>query len=282
MVRALSANGPILIGVDDVQWLDASSARVLAFVLRRLEDEAVGTLASLRLAAAEGGDRIDIERAMGFDRVDRVSVGPMPVGSLGRMLREHVGVELSRPVIIRVHESSHGTPLFALEIAREIARAGAPLDPGAQLPVPDDLRQLLVTRIAALPPSTRGPLLVIAAVPHPSMDLIRATSDSDETAKASLKRRLRASSIAPTVGCASPIRSWRRRSTGSPLQTSAGPCTVASPSRWPIPRSKRGTPRSRRPERTPGWRRCSIERPDTRARGAHRMRPPNWRNSRWS
>lgn len=37
-LRALSERSPVLVAVDDVQWLDPASARLLAFALRRLVD----------------------------------------------------------------------------------------------------------------------------------------------------------------------------------------------------------------------------------------------------
>jgi AAA ATPase domain len=42
VVRALARDGALLVALDDVQWIDASSAEVLRFMLRRLEGEKVG------------------------------------------------------------------------------------------------------------------------------------------------------------------------------------------------------------------------------------------------
>src|SRR6266487_712912 len=58
VLRALAATRPVLLAVDDLQWLDLASAHVLGFVLRRLGALPVGTLACLR--ASEG-------RAVPFD-----------------------------------------------------------------------------------------------------------------------------------------------------------------------------------------------------------------------
>ena len=182
VVRTLAAETPIVIAIDDVQWLDTPSVRVLAFMLRRLRDEPVSTLASLRLGVDAPAERIDIERALGFDQVQRLSVGPLDQASLGRLLRERMGVEFSRPVINRIDAVTRGNPLFALEIAREVVHTGVRPEPGGQLPVPDDLRALLVARIASLPTSTSEPLLVVAAASQPSQELILAVTDRPERA----------------------------------------------------------------------------------------------------
>jgi hypothetical protein len=63
-IRALEASGPLIVAIDDVQWLDVSSARVISFVLRRLARERVGVLASLRLGGGSVGDRLELARAM--------------------------------------------------------------------------------------------------------------------------------------------------------------------------------------------------------------------------
>jgi len=46
--RSATEAGPVLIAVDDLPWLDASSAGALEFALRRLEDAPVGLLAAQR------------------------------------------------------------------------------------------------------------------------------------------------------------------------------------------------------------------------------------------
>jgi hypothetical protein len=62
VLRALAGAGPPLLAVDDVQWLDPSSRRVLSFALRRLGDEPVRLLASCR-----AGLPPDIVRARDWD-----------------------------------------------------------------------------------------------------------------------------------------------------------------------------------------------------------------------
>ena len=56
-VRALAAREPLLVAIDDVQWLDAASGDVLAFATRRLESEPVAFLLARRPGAASGMER---------------------------------------------------------------------------------------------------------------------------------------------------------------------------------------------------------------------------------
>lgn len=47
-LRALAAQEAILLALDDVQWIDAPSATVIAFALRRLGDESIVVLLARR------------------------------------------------------------------------------------------------------------------------------------------------------------------------------------------------------------------------------------------
>ena len=60
VLRALAASGPVIVAIDDIQWLDAPSARVLAFVVRRLEDAPIRILAAQRVGS--GGDPLGLDR----------------------------------------------------------------------------------------------------------------------------------------------------------------------------------------------------------------------------
>src|SRR5438105_4452556 len=54
VLRSLAAVAPVLLAIDDVQWLDESTARAVEFALRRLEQEPVLVLASHRIGTKPG------------------------------------------------------------------------------------------------------------------------------------------------------------------------------------------------------------------------------------
>ena len=49
-LRALTGEGPLVVAIDDLQWLDSASVFAVAFATRRLEREPVGVLATVRVA----------------------------------------------------------------------------------------------------------------------------------------------------------------------------------------------------------------------------------------
>ena len=155
-LRALAVRGPLLVAVDDVQWLDPPSAEALAFAVRRLEDEPVGLL----LAERPGSPSVLVE-SLARRRPRRLEVGPLSLGATRRMLAERLGLSLSRQVLRRLFEATLGNPLFALELGRTLAARGTPAI-GEDIPVPETVEDLLGTRVDALPKSVRRLLLAVA------------------------------------------------------------------------------------------------------------------------
>ncbi len=158
VLRELARRGPVLVAIDDVQWLDASSGAALAFALRRLDRDRVALL----LARRAGGTPSLLEHALPDGSTERLSVGPLSLGATQRLIRVRLGRTFPRPTLVRLHEVAGGNPFFALELARALAEVEQPVDPTAPLPVPETLERLVSDRLSALPEVTREALLVVA------------------------------------------------------------------------------------------------------------------------
>jgi hypothetical protein len=189
ILRALATSGPVLVAIDDVQWLDVPSVRVLAFVVRRLEDAPIRVLAALRVRS--GGDPLGLGQT-GPLPLQRVPIGPLGEEAMTRLLRDRTGGDLAYPLLLRLHRTSEGNPLFALEIARALTGQGIRPAPGEPLPVPEDLQELLGARLAALPASATDGLLVVAAAARPTEDLVVAAAARPDRAPAGMERAERA------------------------------------------------------------------------------------------
>lgn len=161
-LRRLTEVGPVVLAIDDLQWLDAPSGEALDFALRRLHGRRIGIAATTR--AGPGAPLpIDVSRAT-TGGLDQVTVGPLTVAALYRLLRDRLGLELTRPALVRVHDACGGNPLFALEIGRELREGRIRLHPGEPVPLPGSLLGIVERRTRRLPGTTRRTLAAAAAL----------------------------------------------------------------------------------------------------------------------
>ncbi|MGI9112120.1 MAG: AAA family ATPase, partial [Gaiellaceae bacterium] len=130
MLQTLSEREPILIAIDDVQWLDPASSSALAFALRRLDASRVIVLLARR--QVDGAQPSELEQALDPERLRRLPIGPLSVGALHWFLHDRLGRHFARQTLLRIHERSGGNPFFALEVARAL---GVDVDPLEPLPV---------------------------------------------------------------------------------------------------------------------------------------------------
>ncbi len=173
VLRLLAEAGPVVLALDDVQWLDSSSLAVLQIALRRLRGERVGFLATAR-EAPEVRDGLELERCFAEEQLTRLPLDPLSLGALHHLLRERLALELTRPELVRVQETSGGNPFFALELGRELVRTGARPAAGRGLRVPESLHDLLGGGLARLPEETNDVLLSAAALARPTIELVVA------------------------------------------------------------------------------------------------------------
>jgi DNA-binding CsgD family transcriptional regulator len=178
--RALASSGPVVIAVDDVQWLDRSSASALEFVLRRLKGEAIGLILARR--GVEADAPLGLERAFPQEPLRRLPIGPISGESLDRIVVERFGVALGASVLRQLEAASAGNPYFALELARSLVARKVPLGPGEPLPVPGSLRTLLGERLANLDKTAQEAVLVTAALARPTVALVEASLRSSDAA----------------------------------------------------------------------------------------------------
>ncbi len=181
-LRLLARSGPILLAVDDVQWLDTSSRKVLSFALRRLVDEPVRLMVSYRTGVL--ADPI-AEPDLGLGG-QRMVVGPVTIGVLQRIVEAQVHQRVSRPTLTRLHLATGGNPMLCLEMARALQRRGREPSVNEPLPVPSDFRLLVTDRLAGLSEQARQTLLLAAAIARPTVAAIAGAVDDPDAARRAL------------------------------------------------------------------------------------------------
>ena len=123
-LRALGdAAAPLLVAVDDVQWLDTASAGALAYAARRLRGEPRRRSAR----APRGARELARRRAPPVARRRALCRGRRrPARRRVRFTRRaaQLDVALPRPLLAEVHQASGGNPFYALEIVRTLRALG--------------------------------------------------------------------------------------------------------------------------------------------------------------
>jgi DNA-binding CsgD family transcriptional regulator len=173
LLRTASEETPLLIAIDDVQWLDASSARVLAFVFRRIEHDRCRVLLVRRIEDGAATELpLDLDFAPRFlETLERCTIGPLSLGAIQSLIRGRLSARLPRQTLVSICEASGGNPFYALELARAQIEGGT-LEPGEPLQVPASLGALVHSRLSALPDSTRKVLLISATLANPTVAVL--------------------------------------------------------------------------------------------------------------
>ncbi|HET7666590.1 MAG TPA: AAA family ATPase [Mycobacterium sp.] len=170
VVDRLADDGPLLLGIDDMQWVDPSSTHVLAFVARRLSGP-VGVLATVRTEPG-GGDAVSWLQLPRPDAVHRISVRPLPSRALYSVVAEQLGHSLPRATMARIHQISAGNPFYATELARAFVDSI-----GESLP--STLADLVRARIENLDPEVHDVLLAAACLATPTVKLVGDATTAD-------------------------------------------------------------------------------------------------------
>jgi DNA-binding CsgD family transcriptional regulator len=155
LLSEAAAERPLLCVVDDAQWLDRASARVLAFVARRLLAERIAMV----FAAREPIDSLA--------GLAELHIEPLGHRDARALLDSVLPGRLDDRVLERIVAETRGNPLALLELPRGLTPAqlaggfGLP----AALPLSAGIEQNFRRRLARLPRDARRLLLLAAAEP---------------------------------------------------------------------------------------------------------------------
>jgi hypothetical protein len=165
------SEGFVLVAVDDLQWIDISSANAVAFAARRLPMGA-GLLCTTR--SSDVAARVQLARP---DAVRRMRLQPLTIEALHGVLKQQLGISVTRPMLLRIHELAGGNPFYGVELARDIDTTIG----SGSVQLPSSLNDLVGSRIARIGPDAKDVLLATASVPDPTIQLLaRATDNTAE------------------------------------------------------------------------------------------------------
>lgn len=156
LLAAHAEESPLLVLIDDAQWIDGSSADALRFAFRRLIADPLAVLLAVRAGESSliDGTDLPVHELGGLDRAATAELVAQLVGS-------------AEPVdegrIDRLHRGTGGNPLALIELADDVAATAPdnPFDPPT--PVVTSVGRVYLERSAGLPEATRELLALVAA-----------------------------------------------------------------------------------------------------------------------
>ena len=174
VIERLADDGPVLVAIDDLQWIDPSSMHVAAFAARRLSGP-VGVLGSVRTEAggAAGASWLQMPRP---DAVNRIRLHPLGIHDLHAAVSARLRRPFSRPTMGRIHEVSGGNPFYAIELARAIDDRA----PGIGTTLPRTLADVVRARIGSLDPDVHDALLAASCLAAPTVELVASVTITDD------------------------------------------------------------------------------------------------------
>jgi DNA-binding CsgD family transcriptional regulator len=166
VVGSLAGRSPVLVAIDDLQWLDPSSAHVIAFAARRVSGP-VGVLCTVRTGAPsdDTASWLQLHRP---DAIRRIQLQPLSIGGLHAVVRARMGRSLSRRAMATIHDASGGNPFYGIELAKALAAA----PPGRTVSLPNTLAGLVRAKLGELDHRVRDALLAVACLAAPTVEVV--------------------------------------------------------------------------------------------------------------
>ena len=167
VLEEIAERKKVTVAIDDLQWLDPSSALVISFAIRRISGP-VGVFATARTGETEARTAwLQLPRP---DAVQRISLAPMRISALHHVVSQHLGRSISRPGMVRIHDVSGGNPFYAIELARAFDADAA----GVEVRLPGTLSELVRARLSSLRSDVQDVLLAAACLGKPTVELLSA------------------------------------------------------------------------------------------------------------
>ena len=116
--RRLLAHQPVLLVVDDLQWLDESSLRALDYVIRRMNDERLFIAAALRTDDVSDGWRAAGDELLTEPAVRRVELPPLDDDAARAMLAATSDTRVDAKLLDEAVSLARGNPFYLGEIGR--------------------------------------------------------------------------------------------------------------------------------------------------------------------
>src|SRR5215207_1342062 len=157
LVVNLTERSPLLVAVDDLQWVDGPSLRFLHYLVMRLDGVPVAIVATLRSGEASPEPELLDGLMLEAEVLRPAALSRAAVASI---VRGRLGDDAPAELCDACHESSRGNPYLLGELLRELGHdrgAASELDPAAVRRLgPRRIAKSVLLRVGRLGPDARA------------------------------------------------------------------------------------------------------------------------------
>ncbi|MBM0230193.1 AAA family ATPase, partial [Micromonospora sp. ATA51] len=160
-LHLVAGGRPLVIVLDDLQWVDRSTRQLLLYLLAGLGDLQLSVLAAIRAEALQGAHplRRVLTELRRLRSVRVVDLAPLDRADTDRLAAAVVGRPLAPDATELVWQRSGGNPFVAEELARALRDGRDGLS--------DTLREIFLARVDALPQHAHAVVHAVAAGVEP-------------------------------------------------------------------------------------------------------------------
>jgi class 3 adenylate cyclase len=176
LISAYAEQVPLLVTVDDAQWLDAASSEAIAFAARRLVADPVAILIAVR--EGEGSQF----PAAGWPEI---KLGGLDAAAAAKLLEGQAAAPLSRDSLERVVHATGGNPLALVELARSEPQTLSTMH--SDLPVATSVERAYLRRAEGMSEGARQVLLLMAAAGASDLRVVQRAAAAMEISAAAFE-----------------------------------------------------------------------------------------------
>jgi DNA-binding NarL/FixJ family response regulator len=178
--QAIVRREPAVVFLDDLHWADATTLELLPALAAGLADEPLLIVGAYRSDEVSRGHplrrmRADLRRA---GRLREIAVGPLDREGTAELAGRALGAAPARSLAGTLHDRTQGIPFFVEELCAALVAAGrvietrngVELSGGDEIPLPESIRDAVLTRTRPLSDDARR-VLEVASVAGLRFDL---------------------------------------------------------------------------------------------------------------
>jgi DNA-binding SARP family transcriptional activator/ABC-type transporter Mla MlaB component len=165
LLERTAADAPVLLVLDDLQWVDRSTLALLSHFLRAAPPMCVLVLATVRTTELSAADAVlsSVNELVRDGRASRRAVGGLGQAEVDSLIVSIVQPRAPKSLAALIQARTGGNPFFVTALLRQLGDTGDDLEQLDQLDLPETVRGVVDRRVGQLQPAARQ-LLEVAAV----------------------------------------------------------------------------------------------------------------------